>query len=81
MPAFGQLKSTLAKELDEPSEEEINLKKLERLKYLSENESKIISLQAAWKGYKVRKAYNKRLNEFQSNEYLWTKVIFIILLS
>jgi hypothetical protein len=47
---------------------------LERAKYLSDNESKIIALQAAWKGYKARKSYIEKLEDFQSHENLWAKV-------
>ena len=79
MPAFGDIKNTLAKELDEPSEEESNFSTIivERFKYLSENESKIIALQAAWRGYQTRKSYIERMDNLQSHEELWTKVLEI----
>lgn len=77
MPAFGNLKNTLAKELDEPTEEESNTSynlKLERAKYLSENESRVVVLQAAWRGYKSRRDYHEKLDYLKSHQDLWAKV-------
>jgi hypothetical protein len=38
-------------------------------------------LQAAWKGYKARKAYQERLEDFRSHDDLWAKVYFLVLIA
>lgn len=68
MPAFGGIQDALAKEMDEPSEEEL------RAQHFQKNLKSVIKCQAIARGRKQQKIYASRKLRYKSKENLVSKV-------